>query len=163
MNIRKIAIWAGIVPVALGATLFAACGGDDNGGGGGSGSGSDEDYVAAICKAGLNFTKDLEEVFKDPSALADEKKAMEKLADIFEDFANDFAKAKPPADLKDWHNDASKQLKDGVKQIKDGDLESGIFAGDTPFPEPPAEAGERLQKAAESNKDCIEADFAFTE
>lgn len=163
MNIRKVAIWAGIVPVALGATLFAACGGDDDGGGGGGGSGSDEDYVAAICKAGLNFSKDLEEVFKDPESLADEDKAMEKLADIFEDFANDFAKAKPPADLKDWHNDASKQLKDGVEQIKDGDLESGIFAGDTPFPEPPAEAGERLQKAAESNEDCQEADFAFTE
>ncbi len=125
--------------------------------------GSDEKFVGDICKAGLNFTKALEEVFKDPAALADEDKAIEKLADAFEDFSNAFAKSNPPADLKAWHSDASKQLKEGVKQIKDGDLEGGIFAGDSPFPEPPADAGDRLSKVAESNEDCIEADFAFTD
>lgn len=161
MNIRKLAIWAGILPVALGATLFGACGGGDDGGSGGTGS--DEKFVADICKAGLDFSKALEEVFKDPSALTDEDKAIEKLGDAFEDFANAFAKAKPPADLKDWHSEASKQLKDGVKQIKDGNLEGGIFAGDSPFPEPPAEAGDRLSKIAENNKDCQEADFSFSE
>lgn len=161
MNFRKLAIWAGIVPVALGATFLAACGGDDDGGSGGTGS--DEDYVSAICKAGVDFSKALEEVFKDPSALTDEDKAIEKLSEAFEDFANDFAKAKPPADLKEWHSEASKQLKDGVKQLKDGDLEGGIFAGDSPFPEPPAEAGERLSKIAETNEDCQEADFSFTD
>lgn len=162
MNFRRIAIWAGILPVALGALFLAACGGDDDGGSGG-GTGSDEKFVGDICKAGLNFSKALEDVFKDPAALADEDKAIEKLADAFEDFANAFAKANPPADLKAWHSDASKQLKEGVKQIKDGDLEGGIFAGDSPFPEPPAEAGERLSKVAESNEDCIEADFAFSD
>lgn len=161
MNFRRIAIWAGFLPVALGAMLLAGCGGGDGGSGGGTGS--DEKFVADICKAGLNFTKALEDVFKDPAALADEEKALEKLADAFEDFANAFAKANPPSDLKDWHSEASKQLKDGVQQIKDGDVESGIFAGDSPFPEPPAEAGDRLTKVAESNEDCIEADFAFSE
>lgn len=161
MNFRKIAIWAGILPVALGATFFAACGDDDDGGSGGTGN--DENYVSSICKAGLDFSKAIEKIFTDPEMLADEDKAMDKLADAFEDFSNAFAKANPPADLKDWHSDASKQLKDGVQQIKDGDLEGGIFAGDTPFPEPPAGAAERLEKIAETNEDCQEADFSFTD
>jgi hypothetical protein len=161
VSIRKLVIWTGLVPIALVAAAFAGCGGDDDGGSGGSGS--DESYVAAICKAGVEFSKALEEVFKDPSALTDEDKAIEKLSDAFEDFANAFAKAKPPADLKDWHEDAAKQLKDGAKQLKDGDLEGGIFAGDSPFPEPPAEVGERLSKIAETNKDCQEADFSFSD
>jgi len=161
MNIRKVAVWAGFLPVALGAVLLAGCGGGGDGGSGG-GTGSDEKFVSDICKAGLNFSKSLEDIFKDPAALADEKKAIEKLSGSFEDFANDFAKAKPPADLKAWHSDASKQLKEGVKQIKEGDLEGGIFAGDSPFPEPPGDAGDRLSKLAETNDDCIEADFAFT-
>jgi hypothetical protein len=162
MNFRRVAIRAGFLPVVLGATILAGCGGGGNGGSGG-GTGSDEKFVGDICKAGLNFTKALEDVFKDPAALADEKKALDKLADAFDDFANAFARANPPSDLKAWHSDASKQLKDGVKQIKDGDLEGGIFAGDSPFPEPPAGAGDRLTKVAESNEDCIEADFAFSD
>ena len=76
MNIRKVAIRGAIVPIALGALAFAGCGGGDGGG-----SGSDEDYVAAICKAGVKFTKDLEKAFTDTSLLSDEDKAMEKLAD----------------------------------------------------------------------------------
>jgi hypothetical protein len=162
MNFRRVAIRAGFLPVVLGATILAGCGGGGDGGPGG-GTGSDEEFVSDICKAGLNFTKSLDDIFKDPSALADEDKAIEKLADSFEDFANAFAKANPPADLKAWHSDASKQLKEGVKQIKDGDLEGGVFAGDTPFPEPPGDAGDRLTRVAEENKDCIDADFAFTE
>ena len=156
MNIRKVAIRGAIVPIGLGALAFAGCGGGDGGG-----SGSDEDYVAAICKAGVKFTKDLEKAFTDTSLLSDEDKAMEKLADIFEDFANDFEDAKPPSDIKEWHEDAAKQLKDGVKQIKDGDMESGIFAGDSPFPEPPEDVADRLSKVAEDNEDCQEADFSF--
>jgi len=157
MNIRKLALRAGILPVALGAVVLAGCGGDDDGGG----SGSDEDYVGAICKAGLTFSKDLEKAFSDTSLLSDEDKAMDKLADIFEEFADDFAKAKPPSDLKEWHEDAVKELKAGVKSLKEGDMESGIFAGDSPFPEPPEDVAERLSKVAEGNKDCEEADFSF--
>jgi hypothetical protein len=163
MNFRTIAIRGGFLPVALGAMVFAGCGGGDGGSGGGGGTGSDEKFVSDICKAGLTFSKSLEDVFKDPAALADEEKALGKLADAFEDFSNAFAKANPPSDLKAWHSDASKQLKEGVKQIKSGDLEGGIFAGDSPFPEPPAAAGDRLSKVAESNKDCQDADFSFTD
>ena len=160
MNFHTLAIWTGFVPVALAATFLAACGGDDDGGPGGTGS--DEDFVADICRAGADFSKALQEVFSDPSALADEDKAIEKLSDAFEAFANDFAEARPPADLKEWHSESSKQLDDGVQQLKDGNLEGGVFAGDNPFPEPPAEAGERLSKIAETNEHCQDADFSFT-
>lgn len=165
MKFRKLALYLGVATIALGATMFAACGGDDDDDGGSTSgaTGSDEKFVADICKAGVTFSKDLEKVMKDAASLSDEKKAAQALADPFEDFANAFSKAKPPKDLSEWHKDASSKLKEAVKALKDGDLESDIFTQDSPFPDPPKEASERLTKVAEGNKDCQEADFTFGE
>lgn len=164
MTIRKWALYLGVATMALSAAMFAACGGDDDDDGGASPSGatgSDEAFVASICKAGVTFSKDLDKVTKDLASLTDPKKAATALAGPFEDFSNAFIKAKPPKDLKDWHSDASAKLKEAVKALKSGDLESDIFTQDAPFPDPPKEAAARLTKVAEKNDDCKEADFSF--
>jgi len=147
---------AGIAPAILGASLFGACGGDDDGSGGGTGS--DEDFVADICKAGAKFAKAMDNLEKDLKNETDFTKIAEKAAGPFEDFAKDFAKANPPADLKEWHQDASDGLTAAVKGLKDGDFAA---LGGELIPTPPEGAAERISKAAEGNKDCEDADLEF--
>jgi len=159
LEIRRLALWLGIAPAVVGASLFAACGGDDDGGGGGTGS--DEDYVADICDAMLGFQEDLEDLFKDPSKLADEEDAAKALAEPLSDLAGAFKKMKPPSDLKDWHKDASDALSEAADELKDGNLEADILTQDQPFPDPPKDAADRLAKIAEDNEDCQAADFNF--
>lgn len=166
MNKKKWTIYLCLAFVAIGATLFAACGGDDDdddtGGSTSGATGSDEKFVADICKAGSKFSKDLDAATKDIATLTDPKKVAEKLSGPFDDFANSFSKAKPPKDLVDWHKDASSKLKDAASALKKGDLESDIFTQDSPFPDPPKDAADRLSKIADKDKDCADANFDFS-
>jgi hypothetical protein len=160
---RKFALWLGLVPLALGAMFFVACGGDDDdGGGGGGGTGSDEDFVDDLCKAGANFAKDLDKIGEDLNEETDPEKISDAISEPFEDFANAFKKLNPPRDLKDWHDDASNSLDDVVESLKGGNLDAGAL-GEDPFPEMPKEAEERLTKLAEENEDCQDSDFDFSE
>ena len=93
--------------------------------------------------------------------ITDEDKAIEAMVKPFENFANAIDDANPPKDLKDWHDQTVETLDDVVKKLKDGDVEALSSFGDSPLPEPPADASERLQKIADKNKDCQDADFAF--
>ncbi len=167
MSLKKWTLYLCIAMVAVASLALAACGGDDDdddsGGSTSGATGSDEKFVADICKAGAQFSKDLEKATADLASVTDPKKAAEKLADPFEDFANAFQKAKPPKDLKDWHSDASDKLDDAVAALKKGDLEADIFTQDEPFPDPPKDAADRLSKIADNNKDCQDADFSFGE
>lgn len=149
----------GIAPLALGASLLASCGDDDGGGGGG---GSDEDYVAAICSAGKEFSDDLFAALADIDPDASEEDAIEAFIEPFEDFANAIEDANPPSDLAEWHDETVDTLNDLVERIKDGDLDA-LESEDDPFGEPPAGAAERLQAIADENQDCIDADFTFGE
>jgi hypothetical protein len=163
MTRRKWLISICLASFALGATLFAACGGDDDSSGGvpSGGTGSDEQFVADICKAGAKFSTDIQAVLAAAASLSDPAKAAQKMAVPFQDFSDAFAKAKPPSDLKDWHNTASAKLKDAAAALKKGDLESDIFTQDSPIPDLPQSAQDRLQKIADNNKDCQAADLNF--
>lgn len=161
MKLRKIGLLLGIAPFALGATFLGACGDDDGGGGGGSGS--DEDFVAGLCDAFLVFQEDLQDLFSDLSDLEDEEEAAKAMAEPFEKLAESFEDLNPPSDLRDWHEDASEALNEAAEQLKDGNVDDGIFAGDQPFDDPPQDVQDRLQAIAEDNDDCIEADFTFDE
>jgi len=170
MNLKRWILYAGVATLAIGAMAFTACGGDDDDGGGGDsgssssgGTGSDEKFVADICKAGAKFSKDLEKATANLGNSTDPKKAAQSLAEPFEDFSNAFAKAKPPKDLKEWHDAAADKLKEAAASLKKGDLEADIFTQDEPFPDPPKEASDRLTKIADKNKDCQDADFSFGE
>lgn len=156
---------------ALLALVFAACGGDDDddGGNGGDSSsggsvatGSDEKYVADICKAASQFFEDLQKITQDAasSGSVDESELMKKFQKPFENFASNLEKAKPPKDLQDWHAQAVKQIKSYSEAIKKGDTEALENSEDV-FPEPPQAVTDRLEKVAASNKDCQEADVTF--
>jgi hypothetical protein len=161
LSIRKYWKYLAITSLSIIALAFAACGGDDDGGSSGTSgaTGSDEKFVADICKAGKTFS---DEITKLSSSITDPSKAADAFAKPFETFAKAFAKAAPPKDLKSWHDDASKSLNDIVKKLKGGDLEEAFSAFDgDPFPDPPKSASDRLTKVAEKNKDCKDADFTF--
>lgn len=157
--IRKYALWLGLVPFALGATFFAACGDDDDGGSDrpGAGSGSEEDFVSDLCKIGAQFAKDIDEA-EAPTDPED----LDSLTEPFEKFAEDFGDLNPPSDLEDWHSEASKSLDDLVKKLKDGDFEA-LAEADEPFPDLPEDARERYEKLAEDDEDCQEAEGLFSE
>ena len=150
---------AGILPMILAASLFGACGGgDDDGGSSSGGTGSDAKFVADICKAGAKFAKAMDGLEKELGNETDFSKIAEKAAKPFEDFQKDFAKANPPKDLVEWHDSTSDALKAAVKGLKDGNFDA---LGSDLITEPPAEAADRLSKAADGNKDCADADIAF--
>ena len=130
---------AGVVPAILGASLFASCGGDDDSGGGGTGS--DAAFVSDICKAGAKFSKSMDNLQKDLANEKDVDKLAEKASKPFETFAAEFSKAKPPSDLKEWHENTSKGLTAASKSLKDGDFEP---LDDNLMTSPPDAAGERL-------------------
>ena len=166
MTVRKFTRWALFSAIAIIALMaVAACGGNDSTSsapGGGGGTGSDENYVADLCKATKKFTDDLASVTKDPSKLKDPNDIGKLFAEPFDTFANSVAKAKPPSDLKDYHSQVVKTLKDAAQKIKtSNDLSALSSLGDSSIPEPPQAAKDRLQKAAEKNKDCSETGFNF--
>ena len=166
MTLRKLTRWAllsGIATIAL--LALAACGDDDSttsGPGGSSGTGSDEQYVADICKAGKTFADDLATITKDPSKL-DPSNLGKVFAEPFDKFAKSVSKAKPPSDLKDYHSQIVKTLNDTAEQIKTSkDLSSLSSLGDSEIPDPPQAAKDRLQKVAEKNPDCKDSGFDFS-
>lgn len=145
-----------LVPALLGALLLGACGG---GGSGGTGTGSDEKFVADICKAGAQFQDDLTKLFANLANIQSEEEAAKKIAEPLETFAKSFKAAKPPADLKQWHSDSSKSLDEAVAALKKGNTNAAIFQQDSPFPEPPKGAEERLSKIAANNADCQKSEL----
>ncbi len=153
MELRRLVL-LGLAPVAVGAALLASCGG------GGGGNGSDEDYVADICAAGAEFQDDLFAAFGDVDPDASEEDQLKAFVEPFENFAKALEKANPPSDIKDWHSDTVKSIKEIVKQIKDGNTDA-LESDEDPIGDPPAGVAERLQAIAEGNEDCISADFTF--
>lgn len=150
--------------LAAGLLFAAACGGDDSSGGNpaGAGSGSDEAYVAAICKAQARFFESFDKAMSDPSKLNDPKEAAKLFIGPFEQLEKDVKAARPPKDVKEYHDQMVKAISGASTQLKDSkdittlDLESDIK-------DPPQEITDRLQKIAEKNEDCQKADFSFGE
>ena len=167
VSIRKLVLFPALLLAVFAAALFVACGDDDSSSNGGSSgsvkTGSDDAYVGDMCKAFAAYGAAMEKATKDlgsSSSVADITKMMEQLAKPTEQLANDFAKMKPPADLKDWHTGATKSIKDAAKQMKDSkDLSDTNAMSD--IPDMPKAADDRLAKLAANNKDCKAADGLF--
>jgi hypothetical protein len=162
--------------LVLGAMAMglAACGGDDDSGSsggdddddssssssGGSGSDVDKRYVAAVCKAQLKLQDSLLNAEED-NADASEEEAVEILIPFMQTYVNDLKKAKPPSDAKEFHDDVVKAFSDGIAKLKKEksiDVLQDIDPGS-----PPRRVAERLDKVAEDNEDCQEAEFTFSE
>ncbi len=156
---------------AFGALAFgaaaAACGGDDDGGSTSSGSGTDEAYVAAICTAGAKFVEDITSAqadalksIEDASEADAEKIAAKAMAEPAQNFAKNIKNAKAPSDVKSYHNQMVSTLEKAAKGLKDGDINA---LDSLNIDDAPKDVGDRLDKLASANKDCIAADFAFGE
>lgn len=149
--------------LAIGALVLTGCGGDDDGGGGSALGGSDERYVADICAAGLQFQEDLLEAIGEHGE--DEERFAEALAEQFERLAKAFSDARPPNDIREWHESTTSQLDEFASQLKAGrDLDAiGEELDDSLLTSPPEDAAARLQTIAANNSDCEAAGFSFEE
>jgi hypothetical protein len=131
------------------ATVLAAglaCGGGDD-------TGSDGDYVVAFCDARRQFSSDLDAAVKQVSAAGGGE--FDRIADTFTELADDFDEMKPPEDLKDWHENASKQLSETASKIKkEKNLQAVTSLQRDPLSGMPEEPRERLKKEAENQESC---------
>lgn len=145
----------------------AACGG-----GGGGGAGTDESYVKAMCEAFRKFEEDsdkalgdLEETFADIEDDEDFEKVLEEAFKAFarpvENLASDAAKIKPPADVKEYHDQTVAALRTAAEGFEEGnfDLDQDPFEA---LPEPPQAVQDRLQAVAENESACEGLDI-FTD
>lgn len=141
--------------------VFAACGGDDSSSGS-SGTGSDEQYVASVCKAMAKFSDSLTAATKDPSKLSNPDDAVKVFQGPFDQLIKDMKAAKPPKDVKEWHDKAVAIFQKATDDLKKNKDLSAITDAETP-PSPPKAVQDRLQKIADKNPDCKKADFNFNE
>lgn len=142
-------------PGSTGSNATKSSGGSSSGGGASApGSGSEKAYVADLCKASKDFQTAMTKLTSDPSKLSDQNAAMKAFAEPFENFANAVSRAKPPSDVKDYHNQVVKALQDVVAKLKKGDPEALNSLGDTAIPTPPASLSDKYDKLAKDNKDC---------
>ena len=122
--------WALALPLAA-VVLLGACGGgdDDDAAADSKGdskssssgaTGSDDKFVADICKGFATFAASAAKISADPGKLKDEKSAIEAFSKPFEQLAKDFSNARPPKDMKDWHKQASDSLNKAAAAIKNG-------------------------------------------
>lgn len=151
--------------LAAGLVFAAACGGDDDSSGGpaasSGGTGSDEAYVASICKAQLKFSTSFKKVMSDPSKFNDPEEVAKIFSAPMDQLVKDMKAAKPPKDAKEYHDQVVKSISDVSAQLKKSkDITSLDLSDDKG--EPPAEIAGRLQKIADNNEDCKKADFSFT-
>jgi hypothetical protein len=82
-----------------------------------------------------------------------DEQSLEAFAKPFREMAEDLADAKPPKDLKEWHEGMVAAMNDLVKTLESGDVDSAL-AEDVEYPDMPADAQERLAKLAAENEDC---------
>ncbi|MCK9521263.1 MAG: hypothetical protein M0R74_19895, partial [Dehalococcoidia bacterium] len=116
------------------------------------GTGGDAQYVAAICKASREWWDQLSSAFMDIDPEKPEE-FMKGLMEPTRTYADQIAKAKPPKDIQEWHENLVAMFKDVVKGMESGeDFISDDAFGD--FPDMPLAAQERLVKVAEKNEDC---------
>lgn len=165
MTFRR-TILAGLVPCVLGLTLLlAACGGDDDSGDSGgstsSGTGSDEKYVAVVCKAFADFGDATTKAIK-PSSIKNEDDAIKALVGPIEDLVAAMAKASPPKDAKASHDETVKVFRAAAADLKKNGSKSTAFQ-DLETPKMDKDVSDRLDKVAAKNKDCQEADVTFSE
>lgn len=158
--------WALVSPalVALGglAIGLTACGGGSStsSSGGSASTGGDEQYVATLCAGWATFAKSLGALMPklvDAESEDATKKVAQEMVAPFETFASDMSKAKPPADVKSYHDQFVKALKSVSGELKNGKVDSAFYTAYLPKPSPEVKA--RLDRLAAANQDCQGAGF----
>ena len=160
MKLHPIRTWSFLLPLVL-VVAFAlvACGDDDAASGASGGTGTDEQYVATICKASLKLTDAIAKASSDPSKVKNADDAVKLLSDPFQQYLKDLKGANPPKDVKDYHDQTVKALSDSLDKLKKDKNPSALSSGDQPQPSPAIK--DRLSKVADKNEDCKKAGFSF--
>ncbi len=126
-----------IVPAAL------ACGGD--------GDGSDEEYVTAFCEAHREFTTSWSAAIQNASTTS----SFDDIAEPLEVLADDFDDMNPPADMKDWHDETTKQLSATAERVKEEkNLQAITSLPNDPLTGMPEGPRERLRDVAADDPAC---------
>ena len=132
-------------------SLLAGCGVDDA---------SDEDFVRSLCDATNELEAGIEAAIEDASTQTDAQKGIELLVPPLEEFVKAFEDADPPKDLQDWHKAASAELNARVDKFKDAKTLASLEGfSDSPVPDPPAAAKQRLRDVAEDIQECTGVAF----
>lgn len=126
-------------------------------------SGTDKEYVKDVC---VGFNTYMDSVFKviqgDPSATSDQAVLVKKLGPLLEAFAKDVSKANPPKDVKKYHDQLVKQVKDSSEKLKSGKVTSlaELSEGVTPPKGLDPSIVARLSSAEKQVKECSEGQLA---
>ena len=156
LKLHPIRTWSVLLPFTLVlAFALVACGGNDAG----TGAGSDEQYVATICKASLKLTDAIAKASSDPSKVKNADDAVKLLSEPFQQYLNDLKGANPPKDVKDYHDQTVKAVSDSLEKLKKDKNPSALSSGDQP--QPSQTIKDRLSRVADSNEDCKKAGFSF--
>jgi hypothetical protein len=133
--------------VALGIAVLPACSGDK--------AGTDDEFVQELCDATKTLDQQFAAAVAQSSQETDPAKAVEALATPLDEFVKAFDDANPPEDLEDWHDAATKQLRTAVDKFKEEKTLASLEGfGDSPVPDPPAEAKARLRDAGKDVEGC---------
>lgn len=126
--------------------------------GGAKPSGTDEKYVAALCKSAAEFLDSFSKLQASAATATSEDDILKAFTKPMEEWIKDMKDAKPPSDLKDYHEKTVAAMEKALNGMKSGDPNalSNFDIGD-----PPKGAAERLQAAADKNKDCQDAQINF--
>ena len=152
---------ASIVGVLV-ALPVGACGGGDSAPSSGGGSSTDTAFVKGLCQGFGAFSASIEKSFSGPtpsdigSALAQLLKAM---VEPTQKFSDSFQKLTPPSDISEWHKNAAAQLAAAAKALKDGKFDDPSLQGlsDSPIPDMPEPARDRLGAIAAKTDECKKA------
>src|SRR6185369_9650287 len=93
-----------ITLLCLAAMGFAACGDDDDGGSGGS----DESYVASICSASLKAKNAIDKATTGLKSDAKDEDVVKAFTGPLDDYVKAIKAAKPPSDVKSYHDSVVK-------------------------------------------------------
>ena len=189
-RLRWLAVALAAVVVLSLTALFAACGGDDDSSSGSSSSngksdatktsdstgdkktgdanpgavsGTDKEYVKDVC---VVFNTYMEAVFKaissDPSLSGDSDAIIKKIGPPLEAFGKGVAKARPPKDVKKYHDELVKTVNDTAAKLKSGKIKSlselGALGTSSTQLDPDVKA--RLANAEKDVKECNEGQLA---
>ncbi|MEO6397658.1 MAG: hypothetical protein ABIP13_04250 [Tepidiformaceae bacterium] len=134
-------------PFALLLTTLSACGGDSDG--------SYESFSRDLCKASSGLQAGIQKAVKDASTNSDPNKAIETIADPIDAFVKAFDNGDPPKNLKAWHAQSAKDLKQAAETFrKQKDFTALSGFGDSPVPDPPSSEKQKLRDAAKNLTEC---------
>ena len=135
----------GILPLIQ---IGEPCGGDS----------VDRDYLKSFCRAGRIYTEDIDKVFDliIDGEIANPDDLREDIATIMEDFVDEYKDARPPQDLRMFHDESTRQLKQGAEFLRRNDLEKLVELYRS-LPDAPRHVQVRLENIAQDVNECKKA------